>query len=192
MADVYLIGLNHFLQDVERQLATEQARASEQQQREAFASRLDELQRQLGFQLVAEEAKLDRESFTFQRIQKWGVRYHNATMSRDERERLGIVGYENDPQLREKALKQFEEHMFAGIRAVREDATHILVICGGDHLSGLAEMFNRNGDRVTMEDVREAEWYRGFAVESAGRNGVQFVGNARDDREVLDLMMGQN
>ena len=82
--------------------------------------------------------------------------------------------------------------MFTEIQAARADATHILVVCGGGHLSRLAEMFEGNGDHVTMEDVREAEWYRGFAVESAGQNGVRFVGNARDDGEVLDLMMGQN
>jgi len=124
-------------------------------------------------QLIAEEAKLDRECLGNRLAADLGCKYCNITMPWVERAKHGITSdYDRSPETRKSAYAIFEAFMFQEIQKIRGETANILIICGSYHVNGLAKLFSAAGDDVETKDIFEMEWYRGRPIEnSAGVTG---------------------
>ena len=59
MAHIHIVGLDHFLQNIDIKCLTQQGIAEEQRQKRELANLLRDIIREQRVQLVAEEGKLD-------------------------------------------------------------------------------------------------------------------------------------
>jgi hypothetical protein len=166
---VFIAGVDHFLQNIEGNCTTAPGRESETQQKAALRGRLEQLISQHRPELIAEEAKLDRECIGKQIADANGWKYCNLTMLWEERSKTGVArDYDRAPETRQRAYKVFEAFMFDLIQKNRGSANSILVICGSYHVDGLDKLFRSAGDNVETEDTYYAPWYRGVPMEGSG------------------------
>ena len=169
MSQVVIVGVDHFLQNLDAVCLTSSGREAEAAQKNALRSRLEELISTHGLELLAEEAKLDRDCIGKQIADSHRCNHCNLTMSWDDRSKLGVSrDYDETPESRVAAYRIFEKYMFEEIQRKRGNAGSILVICGSYHLPGLEKSFRDAGDDVYPEDTYDAEWYRGKPIESPG------------------------
>lgn len=169
MSKVVVVGVDHFLQNVESLCITPEGKSWEEKQKGALSARLEALIFEHKVQLVAEEAKLDRDCVGKQLADAQGCRYCNLTMPWEERAKQGIgKDYDTTAETREAAYRVFERFMFDVVQEARQGAASILIICGSFHLKNVAELFANAGDEVLTEDTAQAGWYRGRPMESAG------------------------
>jgi hypothetical protein len=170
MSKNFVIGVDHFLQNVESVCGTPNGKEWETKQKQALRARLEELIATHRPQLVAEEAKLDRDCIGKQIADSHGCNYCNLTMSWEDRSKAGITkDYDRTAETRSTAYRIFEIFMVERVQRCRGDADRILVICGSYHVTGVVELFRAAGDDVESEDTYEAEWYRGIPLESDGK-----------------------
>ena len=136
-------------------------------QKEALRERLEELIATHCPQLVAEEARLDRDCMGKQLSDSHGCKYCNLTMPWEDRSKAGVArDYDSRLEIRRKAYGIFETFMVEQVQKNRADGDTILVMCGSYHVAGLVELFRAAGDDMECEDTYDAEWYRGRPMES--------------------------
>jgi hypothetical protein len=170
MSTILLIGVDHFLQNIESVCITPSGKDWEAKQKVALRARLAELISGNGPQLIAEEAKLDRDCVGKQISDLHGCEYCNLTMPWEDRFKAGIKkNYNERAETRDAAYEIFERFMFEQVQKNRGSANPILVICGSYHVAGLTKLFQGAGDDVEAEDTYDAEWYRGIPSESDGK-----------------------
>lgn len=168
MSTVVIVAADHFLQNLESTCLTIEGKEWELRQKELLKARLEALIAEHKVQLIAEEARLDRDCLGKQLADAHRCKYCNLTMPWEERRKHGVEeDYEETPETRELAYKVFEGFMFETVQRCREGATRILIICGSTHMKNVARLFESAEDGVLTEDTTQAEWYRGRPIESA-------------------------
>jgi hypothetical protein len=169
VSKILVVGVDHFLQNVESHCETPMGRDWEAKQKAALRARLEQLIAEHRPQLIAEEAKLDRDCVGKKIADLHGCRYCNVTMSWEDRSKAGVTkDYDNRAETRRIAYRILEAFMFDQVQKSRGDADAILLVCGSYHVAGLAKLFLSAGDRVDTEDTFDADWYRGIPLESDG------------------------
>ena len=169
MGKVVVVGVDHFLQNIEGFCLTTDGKGWEEKQKGALKARLEGLICENKVQLVAEEAKLDGNSVGKELADAQRCKYYNLTMPWEERTKHGIEkDYDRSAETREVAYRVFERFMFDVVQGSREGVTGILIICGSFHMKNVAALFATAGDEVLSDDTTLADWYRGRPIESAG------------------------
>src|ERR1700722_16323345 len=131
MSKVLIVGVDHFLQNIESYCTTQDGRESEANQKQSLRARLEELVEKYHPQLIAEEAKLDADCLGKQIAKSHGLKYCNLTMSWEKRAKVGVgKDYDRKDETRQAAYSVFEEFMFEQVEKNRGDAEPILVACG--------------------------------------------------------------
>jgi hypothetical protein len=167
MSKILVLGVDHFLQNIESVCTNPLAKEWEAKQKASLVARLEELVSARLPQLIAEEAKLDRDCLGKQIADSHGCKYCNLSMPCEDRSKAGVAkDYDRRPETRRIAYEIFEAFMFEQVQKNRKDANTILVICGSYHVFGLAKLLRNAGDEVETEDTYDAEWYRGIPEES--------------------------
>lgn len=169
MSKVFILGVDHFLQNIESACTTPVGKESETNQKNELRARIEGLISNHRPDLIAEEAKLDRECMGKQIADAHGCKYCNLTMPLKERSKSGVSrDYDRAKETRRAAYRVFEAFMFEQIQKNRGSSDNILVICGSYHADGLERLFRTAGDDVETEDTYHATWYRGRPEESSG------------------------
>lgn len=167
MSTVFIVGVDHFLQNLESTCLTAAGRESETIQKNALRARLEEVVSQARPGLVAEEAKLDRDCIGKVIAAAHHCKYCNLTMPWEERFKAGVKkDYDSADDTRNAAYEVFES--FDQVQRNRANAQSLVVIIGSYHVEGLAELFRVAGDDVHAEDTYDADWYRGIPLEGDG------------------------
>jgi hypothetical protein len=175
MESVHLFGLDHFLQPVEPGCITPAGQTAEAEMKAALAATLSETISGHHVDLIAEEAHPTERYLGMVLAEQFGLPHIDITMPPDERARRGIpFNYEEDPDTRTRAYREFERYMLAC--TTTRNAQVSLVICGREHLPGLEQLFVAAGVNVFVYDLFRYEWYRGIPLE----DGVNIVGYNRD------------
>jgi hypothetical protein len=91
MSKVFILGVDHFLQNIESVCTTPVGKESETNQKDALKARLEELISERRPELIAEEAKLDRECMGKQIADAHGCKYCNLTMPWEDRLKSGVA-----------------------------------------------------------------------------------------------------
>lgn len=170
MTRVVIVGVDHFVQNLEPLCVTPEGKRSEARQRAALKARLEELISYHRPQLIGEEEKPGVGSVGKELADAHGLKYCTLTMPWEAREKAGIANhYRTARQTKRAAYEIFESFMFDRIHQNRGDSTSILVICGSDHMERLAKRFYMTGDETLAEDTYYAPWYEGRPKESAER-----------------------
>ena len=168
--NVIVVGVDHFLQNLENVCVTPEGHESEALQRAALKARLEELILQHRPQLIGEEEKPGTDSIGKLLANAHRLNYCTLTMPWEERHKFGInKDYNNTRETRRAAYEVFESFMFEQIQNARGDATCILVICGSYHAERLATLLTKAGLDADFEDTYYADWYRGRPMEDAER-----------------------
>jgi hypothetical protein len=166
---IFILGVDHFLQNLESNCMTVAGRESETTQKNSLRARLEELVSQRQPELIGEEAKLDRDCIGKEFAAAHRGRYCNLTMPWEERSKAGVnKDYDRTDATRKAAYQVFEAFMFHQIQKNRGTAKSVIVICGSYHVEGLGHLFRAAGDDVLTEDTYDAAWYRGIPLESDG------------------------
>jgi hypothetical protein len=175
---LYIVGLDHFLQNLEARCLTEAGKIDEAQQKNELSKFLNGIIQHNRVRLVAEEGKPDRACLGFVLSEQNGAEHIDITMPIADREKHGIrtPDYDRSEETRKAAYKVFEQYMF---ERVREKHAHdgALVMVGRRHLPGLAALFTAAGCEVSPYDINDYGWYLGRPMESA--DGV--VGHMREE-----------
>jgi hypothetical protein len=176
MNSVHIVGLDHFLQNVNDRCLTVTGIADERLQKARLADMLRGILHDADVNLIAEEGKLDGSCLGAVLAKENGLQYVDITMPLRERERHGIEtpGYDRDERQQKIAYRVFEGHMFETVKSKKMDTS--LVMCGRRHLKALATLFAADGYRVLTYDVFDFNWYVGRPIEEA--EGV--TGHDRD------------
>lgn len=168
MSRVVIVGVDHFLQNLEPLCVTPEGKQSEVRQKAALKARLGELISYHRPQLIGEEEKPGVGSVGKELADAHGLKYCTLTMPWEAREKSGIAkDYRTTRQTKRAAYEIFESFMFDRIHQNRGDSTSILVICGSDHMERLAKRVYMAGDKTWAEDTYYASWYEGRPKESA-------------------------
>jgi hypothetical protein len=174
---VIVVGVHHFLQNLESFVVSTAGKESEARQKAAFKNRLEELILLHRPLLIGEEEKPGVGSIGKQLADTLGIKYCSLTMPWEERFKVGISGNYNDAlETRRAAYEVFESFMFGQVQKNRGDVTSILVIRGSYHVERLAGLFVKAGDEVQWEDTYDAIWYVGRPIEING----QLVGHDKE------------
>jgi hypothetical protein len=169
MRRVVIVGVDHFLQNLEPLCVTPEGKRSEVRQKAALKARLEEMISYHRPQLIGEEEKPRVGSVGKELADAHNLKYCTLTMPWEAREKAGIArDYRTTRQTKRAAYETFESFMFDRIRQNRGDSTSILVICGSDHMERLAKRFHMAGDKTWAEDTYYASWYEGRPKESGG------------------------
>jgi len=176
MKSVHIVGLDHFLQNINDSCLTEAGIADERQQKAQLANVLRGILHDNGVHLIAEEGKLDGSCLGAILAKEIGINYIDITMPLEEREKHGIKtpDYDRDENSQKVAYRVFENYMFETVKSQKANAC--LVMCGRRHLHGLATLFAAEGYRVQTYDIFDWAWYLGRPIEEA--EGV--VGHDRE------------
>jgi hypothetical protein len=167
VSQVTVVGVDHFLQNLESLCNTPPGKQSEAQQKAALKERLVELISQCRPQLIGEEEKPGAGSIGKQLADAHGIKYCTLTMPWEERDKVGVSKvYNNTRSTRRAAYEIFESFMFDQIQKNRGDVSAILVICGSYHVERLAKLFSNAGDEVQWGDTYYATWYLGRPEET--------------------------
>ena len=170
MSKVVVVGVDHFLQNLNSVCETAEGRASEDTQKLALKSVLQNLIREHTTELIAEEAKLAADCLGKILADEYGCKYCNLTMPWEKRHQHGIgKDYHRAQETRQKAYRVFEEFMFETVQRNRSGLKSILVICGLFHINNLARLFGNETDEVLVESTARSDWYRGRPMESDGK-----------------------
>jgi len=176
-----VVGVDHFLQNIEALCTTPDGKVSEARQKAALKARLEELISIHDPQLIAEEEKPGAASLGKELADAHRIKYCTVTMPWDERAKVGIAkDYNNTRETRRAAYEKFEAYMFDQIQKNRGDAERVLVICGSYHMERLAKRFHEAGDKAWAEDTYHAAWYEGRPME----DGKGIIGHDKDRPDV--------
>lgn len=168
MDHAIVVGVDHFLQNLDSVYLTSAGKESAAEQRAALRTRLEELISQNRPQLIAEEENPRERSIGKLLAEAHKLKYCTLTMPWEERYKVGIAeGYNNTRESRRASYELFESFMFEQIVKNRGDATSILVICGSYHAERLATLLANAGQSACAEDTYYASWYRGRPIETA-------------------------
>jgi hypothetical protein len=169
MANFIIVGLDHFLQNLNQEALTEEGRRYEADQQQCFAEVLEETVTGNGVTLICEECKFKSESLGSAIAGKHNCRHVNITTPHDERERLGIPqDYENDPVQKARATRLFEEHMASAVQRETRDRDVVLLMVGDLHRNEMQRRMAEIGTVVEVRELRDFEWYEGPPVEEPG------------------------
>jgi|GEM_PF-6948079 len=174
---VHIVGLNHFLQNLETECLTDAGKIDEIGQKTELARFLNETIQNCRIRLIAEEGKLDRPCLGSVLARQNGATHIDITMPFPEREKHGVrtPDYDRNPDSREAAYRVFEQYMF---EEVRKKNLHdsALVMIGRRHLLGLTALFKAAGYSIRTYDLNDYAWYLGIPEE--GVEGV--IGHLRE------------
>lgn len=158
---VFLLGCNHYLQYYDLMETDEQLKNLEFQTRGSLYELLQETIQSRKITFVGEECW--PQTKTIARVLAPELSYHYAEidMMIVERRLRGIPDdyQELDPAQRDRCFAIREDHM---LKRVYEETTvdsHKLVICGAEHLKGLAARFSVHGEVVTTRDLTMEETF---------------------------------
>jgi hypothetical protein len=170
LSKVVVVGVHHYLQNLEVRCETPDGRESEARQKAALKARLEDLISRHQPQLIGEEEKPGAACIGKELADAHGLKYCPLSMPRGERHKAGISeDYSNTPETRRAAYEMFESFMFEQIQKNRGDAASILVICGSYHMERLAKRFFVARDEVWAMDTYYELWFEGWPIESQGR-----------------------
>jgi hypothetical protein len=168
MSEVYLVGLDHFLQNEEAFCSTAAGIESERQQKQHFETFLRNLIQQNEVDLIAEEGTFEPSCLGCRLARELKLKYAAITMPQSERDRLGILNnYEDQEDTLAAAIRAFEDYMLEQV-AAHEDAKGILLLCGRLHLDPLQRGLAERGHEVRPYDVTDYEWFQGRPMEDNG------------------------
>jgi hypothetical protein len=175
---LHIIGLDHFLQNLETKCLTEAGKVEEIRQKKELSEFLSRIIQQNRVRLVAEEGKLDRPCLGSVLARQNGAQHVDVTMPISERERHGIQtpGYDRNEDTRKAAYQAFEQHMFDKVQETHADDAALMMV-GRRHLRGLTALFQAAGCEVSTYDINDCGWYLGIPKE--GADGV--VGYMREE-----------
>ena len=174
---VHIVGLDHFLQNVQDGCLTEAGKKEESQQKADLANFLRKIIKENGVELIAEEGKLDRPCLGSVLAKERNTGHIDITMPIVEREKHGVKtpDYDKQESTRKAAYKLFEQYMFESVQA--QPGRVILVMVGRRHLDGLRTLFASAECEVKAYDINDCGWYLGIPQE--GAEGV--VGHTREE-----------
>ncbi len=177
MTHIIIIGLDHFLQNLDSVCSTPAGKESEKTQKDSLTELLERMTREKAVELVAEEAKLERECLG-SIVARWhGCRHINITMPQPVRTALNIPeNYQHNPKTEALAHRHFEQYMFEQVEQLCQSVKIILVMCGRIHLDAMARLFSGAAHSVETFDVRNAEWFRGLPMETANGEVIGHFG----------------
>jgi hypothetical protein len=165
---LHIVGLDHFLQNLETKCLTDAGKKDEIAQKTELTKFLNGIIQNSRIRLVAEEGKLDRPCLGSVLAKQNGAAHIDITMPIPEREKHGIrtPDYDRNEDSRRAAYRVFEQYMF---EKVREKNLHdsALVMVGRRHLPGLTALFKAAGCAVRACDLNDYEWYLGIPKEGA-------------------------
>lgn len=128
-----------------------------------FAERLNELAGSRQVRFITEEA----EPGIITWASRLGAKWENIDRQPAEREGREIpqnyAGNTNcSPEQRARWNAERERYMFGQIQRLVGDAQSLVVICGSEHRSPLADLLSRTGHSVSCEDVTQSDWFDSF------------------------------
>ena len=125
-------------------------------------------------QIVLEENGGPEETGAKQIVDRRGIPWHDVNTTNEDKDRLGIPrdyvnGSYSDEQKNEWH-RQREQVMLEKIKQQLQECEceSVLIVCGFDHMSHIAELLEQDGATVQQIDYRKSSWYRAgiFAGES--------------------------
>lgn len=178
MPKMIIIGLDHFLQNLNHLSLTEDGRSYEAEQKKHFVQVLEDAVSQNGVTLICEECAFNGGSPGAELARKYRCRHVNITTSREERERLEIpADYQNDPAQTTRAIGLFEEHMANAIRSELRDEDVGMVMVGEVHRTAVEKSAAEFGTVIDSRGLSDFEWYEGPPVMEAGTG--RFLGSCK-------------
>jgi len=170
MPKFIIVGLDHFLQNLDQKALTEEGRRYEADQQQRFAGVLEEIIERNGVTLICEEGKFDAESLGGALARKHECRPPvNITTPKNERERLGISEYyEDDPVQKARAIRLFEEYMASLVQQTTRNDDVVLLMVGDVHRSEMQRRMAEIGTVVEVQGLHDFEWYEGPPAEEPG------------------------
>jgi len=169
MPKYIVIGLDHFLQNLYHVALTDEGHQYEDEQKQRFATVLEEAITRNGVTLVCEECKLDTGSLGSRLAEKQGCRHVNLTMPQAEREKLKIPrNYEESPEERTRAVLCFEEYMAEVVQREANENDVVLLMVGDLHRDAMAARIAEFGAVTEVRGLRDFEWYEGPPAEEPG------------------------
>jgi hypothetical protein len=163
---IFIVGVRHQIQPAEIKVWSSSGRlqAFEREQKQHFASLLQDSIAANGVQIVAEETVHGEDTVTTRVCASANCRYANIEMPPDERNARGIpAGYNENPDIpssdREQWNREGEEYMAEKTIAEAAEAESVMVVCGWSHMEALVERFENGGHTVEMTDLQNQPWY---------------------------------
>jgi len=164
---ILIVGLNHQIQP--RQITSGSvdgsAEAFEKDQKEHFGQLLRDLIRGRRVQFVGEETRHDQESIAQRACELERCQYANVELTPVDRQRRRIPpDYTNPrrpytPQQRAEWNREREEYMTELTIAGAGGSERVLLLCGREHSTALAELFRQRGHEVETKDLIQEAWY---------------------------------
>jgi hypothetical protein len=176
MPKYIVIGLDHFLQNVNYVALTDEGRRYESDQKRHFIAVLEEAITRNGVTLVCEECRFNAGSLGGQLAEKHGCRHVNVTMPHGERDKLNISpNYEELPHEKARVIALFEEYMAEGVRGEANENDVVLLMVGNIHRDAMATRMAESGAVIDVRGLDDFEWYEGPPAEEPGTG--EFLGS---------------
>ena len=164
MTAVYILGVEHDMQNDPHPIEADDARYQIQQ----YEATLTSLLRLGRFTLICEETSHKAKSIAARLAAEFGIGYVNIDVTPEQRAQLGIPEGHLNKRNRNKSTQQQKDdwlkvrdvHMASGVRSRWAGHAEVLVVCGADHLPTLAARLQEPGIVIRRSDIRTQDWYR--------------------------------
>lgn len=170
---ILIVGVDHELQAPGVQIiSSDEMPKIAEQDKARFKQLLIDLVQDRGITFIGEEEQPQRHTIAREVTQQLGVRHEFIDMPLEERTRRGIPrGYSRNPAISSQQRKAYhsqrEQYMVCRTEELTAPSEHCIVVCGLDHMDGLAELFGRSGHPVERKNVEEQ---RGFDLRWLNRH----------------------
>ncbi|HVP43058.1 MAG TPA: hypothetical protein VMS96_06475 [Terriglobales bacterium] len=159
--NVFVVGLDHWLQPYDLQEYADDARREERKIKGQFYEFLDDLIKKEKISFVGEECRPGEKTIPRELARENRCEYGEIDMPQDLRRAANIPeDYEqHQGAVRDRGISLREDYMVKRFRELKTMDGPGLVICGAEHIPGLEKLLACNGDKVFTTDVRAAAWY---------------------------------
>jgi hypothetical protein len=162
---VTIIGLDHELQtSAQRIFSADGLPAAEAGDKRKYRAILESAIKRPGTAVVAEEWCLPGETIARDLARTLGVRYECVDMGPDERRARGIpLDYAINPGVsaedRDAWHRAREEFMVQGMLRAAEPGLSAVIVCGLDHVVGIARLLAKDGHAVEQLRLSQANGF---------------------------------
>lgn len=163
--NIYILGLDHKIQVFDGECTAEK--------KLEFGELLRRLMSERQFEFIGEESFLEKCTIARSVAGLLGIRWELIEMSREARKALGIADeqyHQRQPfdDIQQKPSEESrvpsdgirEEYMVWRTLQGAANAKNVLVLCGMLHVEELRRRFERAGSMVTVDSLRNYDWYR--------------------------------
>lgn len=161
MTVFHIVGCNHGIQ-VGSSGFGEFDSADQKEQRRRFRELLDGICDRTGTEVVLEENGGPEETAAEQIAKGHRIPWYDINTTNEDKDRLGIPrNYVDEPHAEDQKEEWHRLRERVMVQKIKQHARYdqsVLIVCGFDHMSHIAELLQQGA--VAVEDYRERTWYR--------------------------------